>query len=663
MRVLQMGRSASVLTLAGLAAAGLGGAAAHLSADESPSGVLAVHITSPLGRTGLAGPIRIVAQVQHAAKVHLQPVKIYVDDKLLGEAKDGPPFAVEWIDENPFEPRDIAAEACDEAGDCVHDAVHLDPLTVTERSGVSSVLLEASVQDQTGRYVGGLTAGDFRLTEDETAQTLDLVSADLVDSTYTLLIDCSQSMWRRLDFVQAAADRLVRRLRPNDQVIVAPFTKTIGTITGPTADRRTVTDAIASTRAAGGTAVMDALADLPRLLQGATGRQAVVLITDGYDENSTQSEEDALRAVKRAQATLFVVGIGGVAGISIKGERALRALAEQSGGRAFFPSREEELPRVHDLIVSDVQRRYLIGYTPTNQDDDGKWRRIGLATSTPGYAVRTRPGYFAPKPPAVRATLEFVAANRDGQPVQISANDLTIVEDGVPQQIDTFQEAVAPISIVLALDASGSMRQAADTVKDAARSFVESLRPGDELALLVFADNAIMVHDLTKNREWTMNGIDQYRTTGGTALNDALFDALGRLKRAEGRRAIVVLTDGRDENGPGTAPGSRHALSDVLASVRDVDAAIYAIGLGPKVDRTVLERIARTSGGEPFFPATVEELAREYRRVVDHLRQRYVVSYLSTNARRDAQWRVVDIVARDPTLTVTTRGGYYAPER
>src|SRR5262249_41629012 len=152
--------------------------------------------------------------------------------------------------------------------------------------------------------------------------------------------------------------------------------------------------------------------------------------------------------------------------------------------------------------------------------------------------------------------------------IEISADDLEVLEDGVKQTLDTFHEAVAPISIVLALDASGSMKSAADSVKEAAKSFVQSLRPGDQLALLVFSDEAVMVHDLTTNRQWTVDAIDQYKATGGTALNDALFEAMGRLKLVDTRRAIVVLTDGRDENGPGTAPGSRHTSADVLDGVQ-----------------------------------------------------------------------------------------------
>lgn len=137
--------------------------------------------------------------------------------------------------------------------------------------------------------------------------------------------------------------------------------------------------------------------------------------------------------------------------------------------------------------------------------------------------------------------------------------------------------------------------------------------------------------------------------------------AVSRLKQADGRHAIVVLTDGRDENNPGTAPGSRHTLADVLAEVHDVDVAVYTIGLGSKVDRNVLEQVASASGGESFFPQTVGELAEQYRRVIDHLRQRYVVSYISTNPKRDGEWRNVEVIPNDSTLTIRSRGGYVAP--
>src|SRR5262249_37336056 len=243
----------------------------------------------------------------------------------------------------------------------------------------------------------------------------------------------------------------------------------------------------------------------------------------------------------------------------------------------------------------------------------------------------------------------------------VSADDFALTEDGVRQSLEAFQEAVAPISIVLAVDASGSMKAAAEAVKTAAKSFVGALRPSDQLALLVFSDQAVMVHDLTTKREWTIEGLDQYKAAGGTALNDALFNALTRLSAIDGRRAIVVLTDGRDENGPGTAPGSRHTMAQVLEQIHDVDATVYAIGLGPHVDRDGLDLLAARSGGEAFFPDDVDGLPDQYRRVVDCLRQRYIASYLSTNKVRDGKWRKVEITTARPEFEIKSRGGYFAP--
>jgi Ca-activated chloride channel family protein len=622
---------------------------------------LTIRITSPLGRTGLHGAIRLVAQVKHAPEVHL-PVKFFVDGRFHGEAIEGPPFAVEWVDENPYEPREISAEVCDAKGDCARDVVKLEPMTIVEEAEVSSVLVEAAVQDATGKSINGLTTESFTLVEDDVPQTLDLVRSDVVDSTYILLVDSSQSMARRLEFVQQAAGRLLGHLPTRDRVIVAPFSRKVEAVTGPTNDRVTAIEAIGAIRSRGGTAIMDVLTDLPRLAEGTTGRLTAVLITDGYDEHSSKTIEDAIRAVKSAQATLFVVGIGGVAGISIKGERMLRQVAEQSGGRAFFPSRDEELHAVHGLIAADVQSRYLLAYTPTNRQLDGGWRHIRVATTSPKHVVRARPGYFAPKPPPIRATLEFTAANRDRTPVEIAADDLTVFEDGTRQTLESFQEALAPISIVLAVDASGSMKGAVDAVKEGARQFVDALRPQDRLALIVFSDESLLIHDLTERREGTHQAIDQYQVRGGTALHDALFDAMKRLGPVEGRRAVVLVTDGRDENGPGTGPGSRHTRAEVLGELRMVDAAVYSIGLGSSVDRDGLEEFARESGGEAFFPELVQDLADDYRRVIEHLRRRYVATFLSSNTNRDGGWRAVEITSQDPRVVIRSRGGYRAPE-
>ena len=261
----------------------------------------------------------------------------------------------------------------------------------------------------------------------------------------------------------------------------------------------------------------------------------------------------------------------------------------------------------------------------------------------PRAVVRTRPGYFAPSPPPIRPSIEFTIRGRDREYYDVAADDLLVFEDGVEQRVDTFQEAVDPVSIVMLLDQSGSMVKASEAVKAAARSFVAALRPEDSLAVAMFSDGLLFAHDLTKNRDHSIDAISDYTARGGTALYDALHGAFGRLKSVEGRRVVVVLTDGRDENNPGTAPGSVHTIGDVLRGIKESRTTVFTIGLGPKVDEPVLAQIARESGGEVFLPADVTALEGDYQRIVENLRRRYVVAYTSTNSARDGAWRHVEI--------------------
>jgi Ca-activated chloride channel family protein len=631
----------------------------RVEADSS----LRVRITSPMGRTGSFEPVRVVAQV-HAPEPFSTPpvVRFFVDGVLLGEDTDGSPYAVEWIDENPFERRQISVEVKSADGTVVSDKVVLEPLELTEVTEVSSVLLEASVEDPKGHRIVTLGEDAFSLTEDGVPQKLDMVKTEVLPTTFLLLIDSSQSMSRRIDFVKEAARRLIAYLKPEDRVIVVPFSKMLGAITGPTDDRNTILEAISATHAGGGTAIVDCVTQAASLLTDLPGRHALVLLTDGYDEHSGHATHDALDALKRAQATAYVVGIGGIAGVSIRGEQFLRDLAKQTGGRVFFPYRDTELPAVHDHIAEDIRQRYFLSYTPLNQRRDGTWRAITLQAGDQSYVVRTRAGYFAPNPPPVRPLLEFTITDTENRYLEIARDDLQIEEDGETQQLESFQEASAPVSIIMTLDQSGSMRRVAESVKDAAHRFVTSLRPADSLGVSLFADSSELTQDLTKDRDEADAAIDRYESHGGTALYDALGLGLERLRHVQGRRALVVLTDGRDENDPGTAPGSVRPFSEVLRLAQEVDVTIFAIGLGSKVDRASLEKLASTTGGLALFPSDVDMLAGQYERIVENLRRRYVVSYTSTNATRDGRWRKVSIRSQAPHTIVRSRGGYYAPE-
>jgi VWFA-related protein len=625
---------------------------------------LTVRITSPLGRTGSYGAIRVVAQVRGLAEPPLAPptVKFFADGQPIGEDVDGPPYAVEWVDENPFERRELSVEVVDAAGRQASNTIVLQPFEITEVTEISSVLLEATVEDVNGRRVNNLTEQSFLLTENGAPQKLDMVRSEEMPATYLLLLDSSQSMSRRIDFVREAARRLIAFIKPEDRVLVVPFSRHVGAVTGPTDDRNTIIEAIGAVRSSGGTAIIDSLFEASKIINDSPGRHAVVLMTDGYDEHSERAEREALDALKRAQATTYVVGIGGVAGVSLRGERFLKDLAKQTSGKAFFPTRDSELPSIHDHISTDVRQRYLLSYTPTDQRRDGTWRVIALTTGDESWTIRTRPGYYAPSPPPVRPLLEFTATDVNNQYLDVSSEDLEVVEDGELQRVESFQEAIAPVSIVLTLDASGSMRRVVDTVKDAAHRFVKGLQPNDTLGVVLFADAPAIAQDLTTDRDEAGAAIEQYVSRGGTALWDALALGFERLRRVEGRRALVVLTDGRDENDAGTAPGSLRVFDDVQRLAQETEVTVFTIGLGPNVDRARLESLATASGGLALFPTEAGELDAEYARIIENLRRRYVLSYTSTNSTRDGKWRNVEIKSQAPHIVIRSRGGYFAPE-
>jgi VWFA-related protein len=628
--------------------------------STSPANGASIRITSPLGRTGVVTRVRIVAQVHIPPGQTLSKLSFYVDGELVGTTDAEPYSSVDWTDENPFERREIVVQAADGSGRSVRDTVILPPFEVTDKTDVTSILLETGVYDKSGRFVSKLDPSTFTVRENGVPQKIDLVARETLPTNLVLLVDNSQSMSRRMDFIRLASERLAGALRVRDSVIVVPFNAHIGAVTGPTNDGPTIARAISAMRSGGGTAFLDGLRESTALLRGLEGRRAVILVTDGYDENSTTTVDEVVASAEAAQVTVYVVGVGGVAGISLKGENMLRRIADETGGRVFFPPREPDLVGVAESVATDAHSRYLITYTPSDQKKDGTWREVSVAVPE-GYKIRTRAGYFAPKPPPVRSAVEFTVTNASRKFVPVTADDLELFEDGVPQAIDTFQEAVDPVSIVLAIDSSGSMKKSAEAVQQSARDFVSVVRPEDSLAMITFADRPLFAHTLATNRQWTLDAIEKYKADGGTALYDALWNSLMHLKGVAGRHAVVVLTDGRDENNPGTAPGSQHTIDEVLELLKSSGAIVFPIGLGARVDQQVLERLAAESGGEALFPSDASLLSDQFRRVVENLRRRFVVGYTSTNSAHDGAWRTVEIRPRQNQLVVTTRGGYFAP--
>src|SRR5688572_29596700 len=163
--------------------------AAFASTSAAPGlSPLSVRITSPLGRSGVPGSIRIVAQVRSEDGGEVGPVKFFVDGQLLQTDTDGAPYVVEWTDENPFERREIAVAVSDALGGEVRDSIVLEPFDIVEEAQVTSVLVEASVKDKNGRFVKSIPPAAFSLFEDGTPQVLDLARHEAVGATFALLI-------------------------------------------------------------------------------------------------------------------------------------------------------------------------------------------------------------------------------------------------------------------------------------------------------------------------------------------------------------------------------------------------------------------------------------------------------------------------------------------
>jgi VWFA-related protein len=628
------------------------------AADEPPP---SVRLTSPLGRSGLPGRVRIVARVVAPSNDMPPQVRFFVGDELLATDTDGPPYSTEWVDDNPFELRRIRVEMDDGAGGVLADHVDLKPFELVEAAEVMSVAVDASVRDGQGRYPAHLTKHDFKVFEDDAAQDIDAVVSEAIPTSFALLVDSSQSMARSIEFVRKSVADFPRLLGEADEAMVAPFQQTITAITGPTRDPATLAEGVAAIRPAGGTAIMDGLWAVARRFGEGARRRAVILITDAYDENSETGLDEALAALKAADVIVYTMAIGGVQGVSLQGEQMLRRIAHETGGRSFFPWNAREVAAAHQAIADDARHRYRVTYTPANQRHDASWRTIRLETSHPDYHVVARAGYMAPAPRPVKATLEFTITDEARAHVEVGRDDLVVLEDGVPQKVESFHEAVAPVSVMLALDASGSMTRVVPAVQEAARTFADALRPDDPLGILVFADRAEMAHDLTPARWVSHRAIQAYAVKGGTALYDALVESMARLQTVEGRRVVVVMTDGRDENAGSTGPGSSRSWEDVLTVARTSGVTVYAIGLGTRLDGDRLRELAALTGGEAYFTPDLSELGRQFQRVVEELHRRYVLAYTSTNTQRNGAWRKVEVSVANATLRIRSAGGYYAP--
>ena len=264
---------------------------------------------------------------------------------------------------------------------------------------------------------------------------------------------------------------------------------------------------------------------------------------------------------------------------------------------------------------------------------------------------------------ALQAT---VSDKKGGFASDLREQDFQVYEDGVRQTIRLFRHEDVPVTVGLVVDHSGSMKRKLPDVVEAARTFVRSSNPQDQMFVVNFNDKVSLgLPDGTpfSDRADELDAaIGKIPAEGETALYDAISASLERLKSGDReKKVLIVISDGGDN-------ASLLNLSGVLKTAGESNAVVYTIGIfeadDPDKNPDVLRKLARATGGEAFFPGAFGEVVAICERIASDIRHQYTIGYVSGNAAKAAGYRAVRVVAHSAgkDLAVRTRTTYFAGE-
>lgn len=285
------------------------------------------------------------------------------------------------------------------------------------KAEVTLVNLFATVRDKNKRVITDLKQDDFKIFEDGHEEKISFFSKEMnLPITLGLLLDTSGSEQRNLPTIQESGSRFIRRvLRKGDEAMVMSFDSDVDLLSDLTDDRAQLDRAINKARInipgggmiAGnpgpiggqqitGTALYDAIyLACGDKLNGEAGRKALVIVTDAEDEGSKVRLEEAIEAAQRTDTVIHILLVvdpryGGNASVGHK-------LAEDTGGRMISVRSEKNIEEAFDQISEELRSQYTLGYYPTNNAKDGKFRKIKVETNNSELKVLARKGYYAPK--------------------------------------------------------------------------------------------------------------------------------------------------------------------------------------------------------------------------------------------------------------------------
>lgn len=272
-------------------------------------------------------------------------------------------------------------------------AAALAPLTAAQfTSGVDLVEVYASVTDAAGAPVTGLSRADFEVYEDGRRQELQTFVEGEFPLSVAVAVDRSFSMkGERLATARSAARVFLGELRPEDEAAVLAIGSRVETVAPLSTERRASLAALAELDAFGTTGLYDAVIDAVRLTEGARGRRALVLLSDGDDRYSEATAGEAIDLARRSSVLVYPVAI------SRRAVPVFVELAAVTGGRAWQLRDPRELAPTLKQIARELRHQYLLGYDPGRGGREG-WRSLQVRVTRPGVTVRARDGYVARGP-------------------------------------------------------------------------------------------------------------------------------------------------------------------------------------------------------------------------------------------------------------------------
>jgi VWFA-related protein len=251
-----------------------------------------------------------------------------------------------------------------------------------------------------------------------------------------------------------------------------------------------------------------------------------------------------------------------------------------------------------------------------------------------------------------------------------------VYENGVLQKLAVFSHADIPVTMGIVIDDSGSMKEKRQAVNAAAVTFVKTSNPQDQVFVVNFNDVYYLdtPGDFATNLEELKAALDKIDSRGGTALHDAVYASLDHIKLGNrDKKVLLVITDGEDN-------ASRYSFEELIDHAQKSNAVIYTIGLlgvmepgglfkksgGARQAAKELRKMAEVTGGQAYFPKSLDEVEATCVQVARDIRSQYTLAYYPTNTAKDGTYRAVRVDAVAPRsrerLTVRTRTGYYAPK-